>query len=82
VKPANRKKLSFSRDLISLKRRSVQAIKVFGLEVPYQLSGSPFWPRADAAGRYRDYFRIADQPEITPFVDISAFSRTYKVHVG
>jgi hypothetical protein len=22
---------------------------------------------------YRDYFRIADQPEITPFVDISAF---------
>jgi hypothetical protein len=63
VKPANRKKLSFSRDLISLKRRSVpaaalQAIKLFGLEVPCQLSRNQFWPREDAGG-LRDYFRIA-----------------------
>jgi len=26
--------------------------------VPCQFSGSPFWPRGDAAGGYRDYFRI------------------------
>ena len=29
---------------------ALQAIKLFGLEVPCQRSGSPFWPRGDAAG--------------------------------
>src|ERR1700685_177002 len=29
---------------------ALQAIKLFGLEVPCQLSGSPFWPRENAPG--------------------------------
>jgi hypothetical protein len=29
---------------------------------------------------YRDYFRIADQPEITPFADIRAFVGTNQIY--
>jgi len=68
VKPANRKKLSSSRDLISLKRAvrtaaARQAIKLLGLEVPTNFPGARSGRERTLQG-CRDYFRIADDPGI------------------
>jgi len=68
--------LSFSRDLISLKRSPYRGSpdKQSYLDLmcpanfPEARSGREGTPQG-----YRDYFRIADQAEITPFVSIRAF---------
>jgi hypothetical protein len=72
--------LSSSRDLISLKRGPHRGIPDKQLNY-LDLTCPANFPEA-RSGRegmlpgYRDYVRIADQPEITPFVDIRAFTGT------
>jgi len=74
--------LSSSRDLISLKRGpyrgSPDKQSLFGLDVPANFPEARSGREGTLPG-YRDYVRIADQPEITPFVDIRAFIVPYVV---